>query len=202
MEEKEQIQQHEKQEEKNKNRKGWGILILLFLVVAISIGYAALSSNLNIGGSSKIKGQTWDVHFENISTPTKVGYCTDNGTGEFPAKINELTTTPSDKKDDQNISFSIGMKQPADKYTFTVQVKNSGTIDANVKLNVTQLTTPASNYLNWSVTGISTSSQGELLTAGSTKTVTVVVEYKSTVTQLPTSDITATLAATINATQA
>ena len=42
------------------------VVIALLLIVTISIGYAALSTTLNINGTSTIKTQTWDVHFANV----------------------------------------------------------------------------------------------------------------------------------------
>ena len=188
--------------EKKDSRKRWGILLLLFLVITISIGYAAMTSNLDINGSSTIKGQTWDVHFENLTNISKIGLTSDSATGEKAAVIRELSTTPSNKKDDQNIDFAISMKQPGDQYSFKVNVVNAGSLNARCKLEVTQLTSPASNYLTWSVVGISTNSTGEIISAGSSKQITVTVTFKDSVTELPTSDITANLSARISAIQA
>lgn len=188
--------------EKKNSRKRWGILLLLFLVITISIGYAAMTSNLDINGSSTIKGQTWDVHFENLTNISKTGLTSDTGTGERSAVIRELSTTPSNKKDDQNIDFAISMKQPGDQYSFKVNVVNAGSLNARCKLEVTQLTSPASNYLTWSVVGISTNSTGEIINAGSSKQITVTVTFKDSVTELPSSDITANLSARITAVQA
>ena len=188
--------------EKKNSRKRWGILLLLFLVITISIGYAAMTSNLDINGSSTIKGQTWDVHFENLTNISKTGLTSDTGTGERSAVIRELSTTPSNKKDDQNIDFAISMKQPGDQYSFKVNVVNAGSLNARCKLEVTQLTSPASNYLTWSVVGISTNSTGEIINAGSSKQITVTVTFKDSVTELPSSDITANLSARISAIQA
>ncbi len=44
------------------------VVIALLLIVTISIGYAALSTTLNINGTSTIKTQTWDVHFANVKS--------------------------------------------------------------------------------------------------------------------------------------
>ena len=42
------------------------IIVLGLLVLFISLGYAALTSNLNIIGTSKINNPSWDVHWNNI----------------------------------------------------------------------------------------------------------------------------------------
>ena len=51
----------------NKNKKKLNYMILIIMILVISIGYAVLSTNLNIVGSSQINAPTWDIHFENVS---------------------------------------------------------------------------------------------------------------------------------------
>ncbi len=46
-----------------KNRK---YIILVALSLLIVIGYAALTSSIDIDGFTKIKGNSWDIHFENV----------------------------------------------------------------------------------------------------------------------------------------
>lgn len=50
---------------KNKNSKLSLVVILLLMV--ISVGFAYLTTTLNINGSTLIRGNSWDVHFENIT---------------------------------------------------------------------------------------------------------------------------------------
>ena len=47
------------------------VVIALLLIVTISIGYAALSTTLNINGTSTIKKQTWSVYFDTLTVQTK-----------------------------------------------------------------------------------------------------------------------------------
>ena len=52
---------------KVKNQRKQMIKLLLFIVLCtLGIGYAFLQSNLKINGTGKIKGNTWDIHFENV----------------------------------------------------------------------------------------------------------------------------------------
>ena len=59
------------------NKENKILLIIVLLIGVTSIGYAILTTKLNITGTSKIKNAKWDVHFENIVvkegsvTPTK-----------------------------------------------------------------------------------------------------------------------------------
>ena len=47
-------------------KKTKSMLIVALLLLAITIGYAVISSNLSINGTSIINKPTWDIHFENI----------------------------------------------------------------------------------------------------------------------------------------
>ena len=48
---------------KNKNKKV--VVYVCLLILCISVGYAALSTTLNITGESSIKSAKWDIHFDN-----------------------------------------------------------------------------------------------------------------------------------------
>ena len=52
---------------KSKKKSSFAVPLLLLLVISISIGYAALSTTLNINGTSTIKKQTWSVHFDTLT---------------------------------------------------------------------------------------------------------------------------------------
>ena len=188
-------------EKRRSNNKKLVFIALLFLILGISIGYAAMSSSLNINGTSKIKGQKWDVHFETLNNITKIGEASDSATGEFAAKIVELESTPSDKTDDKTINFAITLKKPGDKYQFQVKVVNNGSIDANALLTVTPVSSPANQYIKWDVTGID-SSTGDRINAGASKTVTVSIEFDENAQVVPENDTTINLSAVINAEQA
>ena len=42
------------------------IVVLFAIVVLMSVGFAIISTTLNISGQTKIKSQTWDIHFANV----------------------------------------------------------------------------------------------------------------------------------------
>ncbi len=50
-----------------KKKKTKSMLILVLLLLGITIGYAVLSTNLNISGTGTINKPTWDVHWSNIN---------------------------------------------------------------------------------------------------------------------------------------
>ena len=43
------------------------IMVLFAITVLMSVGFAVLSTTLNINGTAKVKSQTWDIHFENVN---------------------------------------------------------------------------------------------------------------------------------------
>ena len=174
---------------KNRKRKDY-LGMLLLLVVGLSVGYALLRTNLTINGTSKIKGNTWDIHFENLNvTEGSVELSTEDSA----AVIN--TTTKTD------ITYTVTLNQPGDFYEFTVDAVNAGSIDGMVesvtsKLNDAVITTlPA--YLDYSVSysdGVEIL-PNQYLKAGETETYKVRIEFKKDISSsdLPTSVQTLTL---------
>ncbi len=109
------------------------------MILVISIGYAILSTNLNILGSSQISAPTWDIHWENVSVKT----------GSVSA------TTPTIDTNKTTVNYSVTLTIPGEYYEFTVDAVNAGTIDGMVsvvsnKLNGTEITT-LPNYLEYKV---------------------------------------------------
>ena len=173
-----------------KNRKRRDYLgLLLLLVVGLSVGYALLRTNLTINGTSKIKGNTWDIHFENLNvTDGSVELSTD----DVAAAIGSNTT---------EVSYTVTLNQPGDFYGFTVDAVNAGSIDGMVesvtsKLNDTVITTlPA--YLDYSVSysdGVEIL-PNQYLKAGESETYKVRIEFKKDISSsdLPTTVQTLTL---------
>ena len=161
-----------------KNKKGFVIAIMLLLTGILGIGYAALTTTLNITGSSSITKASWDVHFENIT--------------EKSGSVSAITA-PSISGN--TISYSFNLVNPGDYYEFTVDVKNSGTIDAKLATDaiVNGLVSDQDTYTNYTVTYNNGNpiKANDTLVAGETKTIKVHVEFDKNLTpaQLPTSEV-------------
>ncbi len=174
-------------------RTFWG-LTLGILLLALGIGYAVLSSNLIINGSSKIKNSTWDIHFENISP--KSGSVT-IGTGDQGATINPV--------DDTEVTYVVTLDKPGDFYEFEVDAVNDGSVDGMVDtitstykigdgerepVVITDSSLP--NYLSYSVTYSDGRPilQNHELKANTRETYKVRVEFKRDISnnQLPVDD--------------
>lgn len=100
---------------KKKNKR---VFIIVLLLIFITIGYASLTTTLNINGFTSIKGNSWDVHFENVQIT--------DGSAEaiiVPTSNNVNTT---------EIKYKVVLNEPGDFYEFTVDAVNKGTIDAMI----------------------------------------------------------------------
>ena len=163
----------------NRNKRKLNYMILIIMILVVSIGYAILSTNLNILGSSQISAPTWNIHWENVSV--KSGSVT--------------AATPTIDTNKTTVNYSVTLTIPGDYYEFTVDAVNAGTIDGMVsvvsnKLNGTEITTLPS-YLEYKVSyddGIDIA-PNHLLAANTSEKYKVHVGYKK---DINISDIPAT----------
>ena len=173
---------------KDKKKKYLSIVILLLLVVGITVGYAALTANLSINGTSTIGVADWDVHFANLSVS--------NGSVD-PVSDPEILSGGL------TINYSVNLATPGDYYEFTVDVQNAGTIPAKLSAlpTVTGVSAAQDVYTNYTFThSDGTAIQvGEQLAAGASKKFKVRVEFDRNITsaQLPTAPQTMNLAVTM-----
>ena len=101
---------------KSKNR----ILMLLLLILSITIGFALLSTTLKINGFANVKGNRFDIHWDESSIVETEG-------------SNEATTPATViDQEKKNISFAVELRLPGQFYEFTVDAVNSGTIAAEI----------------------------------------------------------------------
>ena len=116
------------------NKNIYSILIVILLLV-VTIGYAVISSTLNINGRSSISKNTWDVHFDNIFVK--------NGSVEAI----KIPTIENNTK----VDFEAQLNLPGDFYEFTVDVVNGGSIDAMIdSISIDPgLTEEQKKYLNY-----------------------------------------------------
>ncbi len=126
-------------------RKEHKYLLLIVILLAIGVGYAFLNANLKINGTANIRENTWNVHFENYQR-TVNSYVIPTSEPE----IDGDTTT--------EISYEVSFLEPGDYYEFTVDVINTGTLDATVDSLVTTVfegnneLSSMPDYLDYSIT--------------------------------------------------
>ena len=163
-----------------RNKKKLFSFLFLF-ALSLGVGYAILSTDLSIAGDTLFKKSTFDVHFENTNITS--------------GSVTPLSG-PTIGSNLISVFYNITLTNPGDFFEFTVDVKNSGTIDAMIssvtnRMNGEVITTLPS-YMEYSVTysdGVAVSNN-HLLAAGAKETYRVRVAYKDNIenTDLPGSD--------------
>ncbi len=192
-------------EENKKSKKGIIILALL-LILGVSIGYAALTAQLNIDGSTKIKGNNWSIDIPADNFDTTDPSCTNTTTGVGcpidPSNedvggetvVDQHPTKEEGQDGEVNVSWAVTLKKPGDYYEFTVDAVNDGTVNAKLsEVEIKGITAAQQAFANYTVTYADNSAinVNDTLNAGVTKKVKVRVEFKSDVSNenLPTSDV-------------
>ena len=168
--------------------------VLIIILLTLSLGYALLTTNLNIVGTTVVKDNKWDIYFNNVQVSS----------GSVTASTPVIDTAKT------TVSYSVTLNLPGDYFEFTVDAKNAGTIDGMIstisnKLNGTEITT-LPNYLEYNVTysdGIAIQNN-HLLEAGKTETYKVRVGYKKDITKddLPSTEQTLNLTFSVTYVQA
>lgn len=119
-------------------RNNFIILILFIIVISMSVGFAVLSTTLNIKGDTNLKGQVWDIYFANIKI------------SEGSVKANKEATIVNET--DTLIEYEIVLEKPGDYYEFTVDAVNDGTLDAKIDSIVLSGIEGYEEYLIYDVT--------------------------------------------------
>ena len=157
-------------------KKETRVMAFLLLLLVITVGYALLSQQLDINGTSKIKKTTWSIIWDNVQVNSN------SVSGTSVTQAAQITNTEKTL-----VEYSITLSEPGEFYEFTVDAKNEGTIDGMVNVvsnkvyesnGTTEKTLPA--YLTYSVTYSDgkTIAPKQLLKAGTTEKYKVRVEFK------------------------
>ena len=177
---------------KHKKRMDRLFILVIMCFAFLGIGYSYISTSLNINGTANVTAASWDVHFDNLNV-------TDGSV---------TATTPADITDDTTIEFAATLEEPGDYYEFTVDVVNSGTMDAMIDgFTISpELTSDQEKYLEYKVTYLD---GGELeekqkLAVGSSEIIKVRFKYieNEDKTTYPTEDQQFTIEFTMTYTQA
>ena len=158
-------------------------LILVILLLMVSVVYAALSSTLNINGTSKIAATSWDIHFENVQA-------TSNSTVTPSVAPSAL---PENKV--VSLTYDVQLADPGDVYEFSVDVVNGGTLDGMIELFTSTIkvgdgpeevvsSSTIPSYLSYSVKYNDNSDiqVNRSLNASTSRTIIVHVELKDDIT--------------------
>ena len=99
----------------------YGIVAVAFLlsVIGISVGFASMSSNLDVKGQAEVVPASWKIKFTDLSNPTI------NGSAA-------VVTAPQIESDTHIGNYDVTLSMPGDSVTYTFKIVNSGTIDAEL----------------------------------------------------------------------
>ena len=123
---------------KKKRQKKY--LILLLILLTISIGYAVISTTLNINGTALLGKNSWDVYWKNAAV-------TEGSVSSELPDISEDQGDPANTK----VSWEVTLDMPGDFYEFTVDAVNEGTIDAMI-LDLAPAPSELPDYIKYEIT--------------------------------------------------
>lgn len=157
-----------------KDKKNVLICALLLTIMVMAVGYAAFSQSLNINGTATIAGE-WQVEIIGV-TPSVTGTAQDMAYDETdnPNGTRFTATTAT---------FDAKLMKPGDSITYTITVKNNGSIDA--KLSTITLTPQADGSSAIIYEIVSQPAVDSVLAVGGTHEVEVKVTYDEDVEEVP-----------------
>lgn len=184
--------------EKQKNTQMFVIAILAVAVLTMSVGFAAFTQTLNIDGNVTVASSKWNIAFDTTSYQESSGSVT----------VSDTNRTLSGT----SMTYNVTLTKPKDFYEFTINVKNTGTFDANLTgITMSALTTEQAKYLKYVITYngteyTTTTSSLSVALANTTGVapVKVRVEYiqPDNPADLPSSEVTVPLTASLTYNQA
>ena len=172
----------------------FSIVALFLAVIGISIGFAALSTAMEISGTVRVIPANWSVKFNSAEFSDNDTYATNNNVTPT------LTTTTIS-------GYEIVLTRPGDKGTYTVEVENDGDIDAKVSAvtigtpvytgtgaNAAADETLVQNNVTYTITwqGGGTIGVGDPLDHGDKAYIVITAEYNANATSMPTNPVTIT----------
>ena len=111
--------------------------LVVILAILLSVGFAYITSAVNIGGVFTVFSSTYDVHFENLQVT--------DGSVE--------ANTPTIDSENTEVSASVRFTNPGDYYEFTIDAVNAGDIDAMINtVSDIELTEDQEKYIDYTVT--------------------------------------------------
>lgn len=166
-------------------------LSLVLSVVGISVGFAAMSSQLNINGTANVVPASWKVKFDNLSSPSITGDA-------------EITAAPTIDSDTHIGNYEVKLTKPGDTIVYTFDIVNEGSLDAELSTytfatptitgtgdKATQDAEIVRNNLVYTLTYADGSAinTNDGLDKSATKSLKLTIGYKSDATELPANTV-------------
>ncbi len=161
---------------RNQSRKGY---LALLLLLGVTVGFATISTTLNIYGNTTTARQSWSVVYGAVQGEQLTGKASDKS----------ITVTPAGEGTAAKVDFAVKLNEPGDSYKFEIPIRNEGSIDAILKtFTNTTLTTEQAKYLDYTVeyktnvAGEKTIATNDGIEHGKNVVVVVTVTYKKDIT--------------------
>lgn len=143
-------------------------IVFIVMLIVLTMAYASLAVNLGIkvNGAKKVDALNWNIQFENIQKDE------DSVTAIKEAEIDESKT---------GIEYEIALNTLGDFYSFSVDISNTGTMDAKIYDIIEKtITDEQRNYIEYYVryTNGDEIKKDDTLDAGEKKNVTVMVRFR------------------------
>ncbi|MBR6949312.1 MAG: hypothetical protein IKH54_03905 [Bacilli bacterium] len=158
---------------KRRNKLKLNKRIVAALAVLLAVGFAYISSAVNIGGVFTLFKSTWDIHFDNVQV-------TEGSVSANP---------PSFNSNNPELTLAVQFTNPGDYYEFTIDAVNNGDIDGMLDtFSDLGLTEEQLAYLKYTITYADGESlaQYQELNAGDTCTFKIRIEFRD---DIPAEDL-------------
>ena len=189
--------------EKERKIKVLSLVALIVAVLGLTVAFAALSQTLTINGTASVNAAEWDIHFANLSEPVIEGDATTIKPTLSGTSITGYTATVTKPGDSVIYEFDIVNAGTVDAIisSITIPIKYreclaTGLTDENCKpydfnddgyINVID-TSVYAEIINYGLYYSDTDKlvkKNDVLNAGETKRVKLVVEYNYEASRLP-----------------
>lgn len=167
---------------------------IIVAVAAMSIGFAAMSTTLNIQGTADFNPATWNIRFQNLSGPSITGSAVELTAPTISGTGNTIIST-----------YNVQLTRPGDKVVYTFDISNLGTIDAmltsfsmprplcsgtgDTAIADAQLICNNLVYTLRYTSGSAAVGVDDALNAGISRNVTLTIEYPLTMVSLPENSV-------------
>ncbi len=97
------------------------VMIAIFVAVGgLSLGFAAFSRTLTIGGEGQVTSSRWNIQFANLGAASLGGSASET----VAPQLNGTTAIEG---------YEVVLNEPGDSVSYTFDVQNTGTFDAEVR---------------------------------------------------------------------
>lgn len=158
----------------DRNKRSIIVVVIFLLLLLVTVGYATITTQLKINGTTTIRKNSWNVYI------SKIANITTNGT----ASITTNPTVTAGSTTTTSVNYNVTLNQPGDYYEFEFTVTNGGTLDIVLSKvpSLLGLSTSQATYVSHTIKnsdGTDVTVNNSVIKSGQSKTYKIRVLYKS-----------------------